>query len=196
MPTTNPMPYEILKGTNKLIAPDIPARLNGDEPAVAIMQDFTKESPCTIEAHGSLNDAKHIMQTNHTAFLLVVNDAGNCLGILTLKDVLGKKAMSVAHEMGAHLGDLQAKDIMQANECVVSVRLEDLQHATVAQVMATFHRAGVEYMVISQSSAEAGELRGLISASKTAERLNQPYYSNEKARTFSDIVHAVHGHFN
>ena len=77
--------------------------------------------------------------------------------------------------------------------------MDCLNHAEVGDVLETFTKTGVEHILVIQDDEfklNKTKLRGIISATHMAQRLNISFDSSERARSFSDVVHAIHGHFD
>ncbi len=193
------IPTEELLGSPRIAYPDTQASLTLDDPATEVMVDFRASRPSVISGDLPLHDARALMRTTEESIKLVVNRAGEFVGIITLKDFLGKKALAKAHAMSVRLDAVQVKDIMQRTSQVPSIHTRHLRNVKVGDIVETFNQAQSEHFLIFENDSEHPDrscLRGLISASDVALRLNISLESMARAKSFSDIVHAVNGTFD
>ncbi len=58
-----------------------------DDPAQPIKELMTKENLVTVTADISKEDAKALLQKHRIEKLLIVDDAGKCIGLMTVKDI-------------------------------------------------------------------------------------------------------------
>ncbi|UDL06395.1 CBS domain-containing protein [Marinobacter sp. CA1] len=177
-----------------IVQPGSHLELTLDDPALILMTDFRQQAPSVIDHDLSVGDARVRMKLADVALKLVVNRSGDCIGLIALKDVLGKRAMARAHQMGRPLEEVRVPDIMQPLSSLPLVRLADLERASVGDVVATFQHQHAEHLVVTDGSANA--VVGLISASQVSKRLQIPLDSEVRATSFSDIMAAVQGHFD
>lgn len=192
------LPTSEVIGNQRIVEPERHRELTPDDPATAVMRDFRHRRPATISGDLSITDARVMMKKADVPLKLVVNHIGEFVGIISLKDILGKKALAKAHAMGIGLEEVQVKDIMQPVSQFPSIHVRNLANERIGDVVETFNRANSEhFLVLEDDSERPGKtcLRGLISASLVARRLHIALDSSARARSFSDIVHAVHGHF-
>lgn len=181
----------------RILYPDSNKHLTLDDSAFSVMEDYLEKRPLVIDGSLPVVDAKNFMKSAHISLYMVINEAGKMTGIITLKDILGKKSAAKAHEMGMNLSDIQIQDIAQPVSRLTHIHIKQLRGAKVGDLIKTFSNSGMEHILVIQDDELSGKtaVRGLISATRTARMLNVSFDLNERARSFSDIVHAVHGHF-
>lgn len=186
-------------GTQHIAHPEVHADLDSDDPARSLMTDFRDQRPSVISADLNVGEARLRMKMAESALKLVVNDAGDCVGLITLKDVLGRKAMAKAYRMGMSLEDVKVRDIMQSIGRLPAIDIRALKSARVGDLVSTFNEAHAEHMLVVDRQAQDPELsglRGLISASHITRRLKVSLDSRARATSFSEIVNAVQGRFD
>lgn len=193
-----PLPTSEVLGNQRIVDPDLHPELTPDDPAIAVMRDFREKPPATISGDMSVKDARVLMKLADVPLKLVVNGSGEFVGIISLKDILGKKAMATAHAMGAGLEEVQVKDIMERANQFPSIHIRHLNNVRIGDVVETFNQAQTDHFLVFEDDENRPgrtRLRGLISSSLIARRLRIALESSARARSFSEIVHAVHGHF-
>ncbi len=192
------LPTSEVIGSQRIVEPNLSPELTPDDPATSVMRDFRKKRPATISADLHIPEARVLMKTADVPLKLVVNRVGEFIGIISLKDILGKKAMSKAHGMGVGVEEVQVRDIMHPANEFPSIHIRNLHDMRIGDVVETFNRTKSDHFLVFEDDAEnPGNtcLCGLISASLVARRLHIALDSSARARSFSDIVNAVHGHF-
>lgn len=184
--------------TKRIVDPEPHHQVKVDDPAVSVLIDFQDRPPTFIHSDLGISDARKQMKETDVPFNLVVNHLGDFIGLITLKDILGKKALAKAHAMAVGLDEIQVRDIMQPSHQFSGIHIRHLSNVKVGDVVETFNLANAEYFLIVQNDVEnpgATSLRGVLSSAHVSRLLNISLDSSNRARSFSDIVHAVHGHF-
>ncbi|WP_111495339.1 MULTISPECIES: CBS domain-containing protein [Marinobacter] len=192
------LPTHEVIGNQRIVDPQQHQDLTPDDAATSVMRDFRHKRPATISADLDVKEARSLMKSADVPLKLVINHRGEFLGLIGLKDILGKRVMAQAHAMGISQDDLQVSDIMHPASEFPSVHIRDLERMRVGDVVETFNRAHTEHFLVFEDDAQHPGttcLCGLVSASVVARRLHIALDSRARARSFSDIVHAVHGHF-
>ncbi|WP_227519221.1 hypothetical protein [Marinobacter sp. es.042] len=138
------------------------------------------------------------MKLADTYFKVVEDKAGDCLGILTIEDVNGEKAMSVAHRQGVPLKDVRVRDIMRPISELPAIHYQDLRAATVGDLVSTFREVHEGYLLVlddDRHQPSRSYLRGLVCAEELLQRLDLAIDLEHRATKFYEIVHVVKGGF-
>ena len=123
------LPATEVVGPQRIVYPESDRHLTMDDPALSVLEDFQEKRPLVIDGTLPVNDAKNFMKSAHVFLKFVVDSSGEFIGIITLKDILGKKAAAKAHEMGVSLGEIQIRDIAQPNSRLVKIHIDHLKNA-------------------------------------------------------------------
>ena len=100
----------------------------------------------TVQADASLVDAAHLLSDTHKALLVVCNDEGAMVGVITKTDVV--RQVAVCH------GVVDSKPISAVmTQTVTSCRINDLLHDVLALMKS---RGFVHIPVIDQDSRPSG----------------------------------------
>ena len=198
MSTYQPIPTVRALEAQHIAHPQMHADLRTDAPATSLLIDFREQRPPVIDGHLEAGEAKIRMRMADSALKLVLNPAEDCIGLLTLKDVLGRKAMSRAHEMALPPEEVPIHDIMQPIGRLPAITIEDLEAARVGDLVYTFNEVHEEHMLVIEETPEGNSvaLRGVIPASHLTRRLRVSLDSRARANSFAEIVQAVNGQFD
>lgn len=198
MSTYQPIPTVRALDAQHIAHPQMHADLSTDAPALSLLIDFREQRPPIISGQLEAGEAKIRMRMADSALKLVLNPTEDCIGLLTLKDVLGRKAMSRAHEMGLPPEEVPIHDIMRPIGRLPAITIEDLEVARVGDLAYTFNEVHEEHMLVIEDTPEGDSvaLRGIIPASHLMRRLRVSLDSRARANSFAEIVQAVNGQFD
>ncbi|MFE8072482.1 CBS domain-containing protein [Marinobacteraceae bacterium S3BR75-40.1] len=199
MPAYHALPVLENLGKQPIHHPATERQLRIDDPAVAVINDFAMGEPHMVDNDLPVTAARRLMAAVHLPWHLVIDKSGDCIGLITLKTILGKKALATANEMGTRLDDILVRDIMQPFARLRCLHLRELQRARVGDVLETLTRErAVHLLVVEDQDRRPGHtrVRGLIAADQVARALNVSLHYGTQAHTFLEIVHAVHGTFD
>ncbi|XOZ34987.1 hypothetical protein ACMDCT_07080 [Halomonadaceae bacterium KBTZ08] len=198
MSTYQPIPTVRELEAQHIAHPQMHADLSTEAPATTLLIDFREQRPPVIDGHLEAGEAKIRMRMADSALKLVLNPSEDCVGLLTLKDVLGRKAMARAHEMRLTPEEVPIHEIMQPIGRLPAISMEDLEAARVGDLVHTFNDVHEEHMLVTEDSPEGTSvaLRGVIPASHVTRRLQVSLDSRARASSFAEIVRAVNGEFD
>ena len=166
----------------------LPQRVKLSNSALDVMTDANKVSVLCIHANRSMQRANEKMIRYGVRMLLVLDDHEEIAGLITATDVLGEKPVRFLKNMGGTNADILVSDIMTARPELEVMKFEDVQHASVGQIVATLKRSNRQHaMVVVEGSDGRQTIRGLFSATQIARQLGAQAQSFELARTFAEI---------
>jgi CBS domain-containing protein len=194
----NTLPVQDLARTYSLATAHPAYSIGSNDSAVHLLVDFCQRRPAALRSDMNVTEARLWMKMADTAFKLVENVAGECVGVITVADINGEQSLSLAHRRGISVGDIQVKDIMCPLSSLPATHYRDLCSATAGDLVCTFQAVHHEYiLVVDDDRHHEGQhyLRGIVSAVELAEHLRIPVDFDRRASSFSDIVNVVQGNF-
>jgi CBS domain-containing protein len=132
---------------------------------------IAKQRMMTVQAHATLVDAARLLSGTHRALLVVCDNAGVMVGVITKTDVVRQVA-----ERAAIVNDVRVSDVM--TQPVISCRREDSLHDVLGFMKM---RGFVHIPIIDQKSQPCGvvnardALQALLSEVKDEELLLRAY---------------------
>lgn len=158
-------------------------------PALDVMTDFRQTQAITIHPEATIEEANQKMIEHGVRLLLVVNESGLALGVVSAADILGEKPLQLMRELGVKRKEIAVSELMSGQDELDVIRLESLFGAKVGHVVTTLKRAGRQHALIVEMDAQSHRqvVRGLFSASQVARQLGVPVHTTEVARTFAEI---------
>lgn len=194
----NMLPVRDLARTYSLATAQPTYTIGSNDSAVHLLIDFSQHKPTPLSSDMNITEARLWMKMADTAFKLVENAAGECVGVITVTDINGEQALGLAHRRGIPAGDIQVKDIMCPLSSLPATHYQDLCSATAGDLVSTFQAVHHEYiLVVDDDRHHEGVqyLRGIVSAAELVEHLRVPIDLGHRASSFSEIVNVVQGNF-
>jgi CBS domain-containing protein len=160
-----------------------------NSPALDVMTDFRQSRAITIHPEATIDDANQKMIEHGVRLLLVVNDFGVVLGVVSTSDILGERPVQLMQERGITRKEIAVSELMSRQDKLDAIMLESLLGAKVGHVVTTLKRAGRQHALIVELDAKDKRqiVRGLFSASQIARQLGVPVHTTEVAHTFAEI---------
>jgi CBS-domain-containing membrane protein len=167
--------------------------VNLDDPAVRVMTDLRKVSAITIRPEISIEVATHRMKQRGVRMLLVTDDKEDIIGLITSTDLQGPKPLKLVQQRGVHYRDILVRDIMTDHDQLEVICMDDVEKATVGQVVATLQRSGRQHALVADRVGGTNEqsLRGIFSAAQVARQLDIEITSSKVAQTFAEIERLI-----
>lgn len=166
----------------------LPERVKLSDPATNVMTDLNKVSLVGVRAQTSMDRANAKMIRYGVRMLLVLDDNEQLAGLLTATDVLGERPMRFLQNMGGTHADITVRDIMTAQGELEVLKIDDVQHAKVGQIVASLKKSHRQHALVVAEGADGKQtVCGLFSATQIARQLGAQIQRFELAHTFAEI---------
>jgi len=166
----------------------LPERVKLSDPATDVMTDLSKVSLIGVRAQTSMDRANAKMIRYGVRMLLVLDDNEQLAGLLTATDVLGERPMRFLQNMGGTHADITVRDIMTPQGELEVLKIDDVQHAKVGQVVASLKKSNRQHALVVAEGADGRQtVCGLFSITQIARQLGAQIQSFELAHTFAEI---------
>lgn len=166
----------------------LPEHVKLSDPATNVMTDLNKVSLVSVRARTSMDRANAKMIRYGVRMLLVLDDNDQLAGLLTATDVLGEKPMRFLQNMGGTHADIMVRDIMTTQRELEVMKIDDVQHAKVGQIVATLKKSNRQHALVAAEGADGKQtVCGMFSITQIARQLGAQVHSFELARTFAEI---------
>lgn len=188
--------YEILptvcliKENVQLRSQMLPELVHMDDPALAVMTDFSQSPPTTIHWNENMDDALNEMKVKGLHLLLVIDTHGHIQGLVGSEDILGEKPIKIIQERRIQRSQVLVKMIMLPLEQVAAFNFEIIEHARVGNVVNTLQVLQTHYaLVIDEDGTEGMQIiRGLFNTSQISKQLHRNIaLSITQAQTISEL---------
>lgn len=170
-----------------LISPEEFSDLGLHSPALSLITDFKRHEPFVVDGWMPAVDAERYMRQSHGRLRLVIDQAGEFIGTITLDDLAeGELLKKVAQ--GENRQEIQVTDLMKPRHEISALIYDDIRKATVADIIDTLRCSGERHCLVVDDKHHW--IRGLIAASDIALRLHIEFDFNSPP-SFADILAVV-----
>jgi CBS domain-containing protein len=144
-------------------------RVNFNDPAVRVVNEFTHDGPRTVSEDCGLDDAQDELFRWGARALLVTRDR-LVIGIITADDIAGERLAYAEH---SHSSDgVRVDDLMTHASDVPAIEWQTVLTATVRDMLEIFEGTGAKVLlVVETESATLTRVRGLIHRSRLNRQL-------------------------
>lgn len=170
----------------------LPEHVTLSDPALKAMTDLSKVSVVVARSNALMDSANAKMIRYGVRMLLVLDSNDQVAGLLTASDVLGEKPMRFLQNMGGTHADILVRDIMTTQRDLEVVKLEDVQHAEVGQIVATLKKSGRQHALVAAEGADGKQtVCGIFSITQIARQLGAEVQGFQLAHTLAEIEAVV-----
>lgn len=169
--------------------------VTSNSPAIEVMTDLKQIVAATVGADVLLSHANHQMISRGVRSLIVTDNKGIVVGLLTASDVLGEKPMQCVQKNGVKHDEISVKDVMTKQEEIEVLTLKQVMQAKVVDVIETLkvHNRNHALVVDTDPLSERQMVRGIFSVSQIARKLGIATQIHSVAKTFAQIEAALAG---
>jgi CBS-domain-containing membrane protein len=175
-------------GTMRLCRPDEgQPGVTLDSPALRVMTDLRQVAAAVIPPQETMDRAHAYMLQRGVRMLLVLDDRGRLVGIVTSNDILGEKPVAFAEERRIRHHEILVADVMTPAERLEAFDLQQVQAAVVGQVVASLQKARRHHAIVVQAGADgAREVRGIFSLSQIARQVGMALQLPAEPKSFAE----------
>jgi|TARA_Y100000310_G_scaffold270129_1_gene283764 hypothetical protein len=177
------------------LSPDIPL-LGLDSPALLFLTDFQMVHPIVVSDNANVDDALAMMKQSYVRLLLVHGHADSSFqGIITASDINGGKVLSyMSTNQLQHRQDVEVRHIMTARSDIHAFLYQDLQEASIGDVISTIRNLGEQHVLVMEESDWKHIVRGIYSTTNIAKALRIKFDVEPHAKTFFELEQSILHH--
>ena len=159
--------------------------------ALEVMTDLRFAPAATTSAQVSVSAARQKMIARGVRLLLIVDGAGDVLGLITARDFDAARIEAATNATGLILSELKVCHLMSTE--VEVMPMEAVLYARVGDIVATLKHSGRQHaLVIDQEPfTDKTMIRGVFSASQIARQLGITSEQRDLSQTFAQIDRAI-----
>ena len=174
--------------TDELAYPTAENKIGTDSCALEVFTDFRKTAPLTVRPDLSALEAEYAMKETRARLRLVMDASHHFIGAISLDD-LNPQEVIKRISSGYRRSELKVADFMRSKESLKAFSYDELTSATIGDVMDALEKSGYHHCLVADRDHH--EIRGIISASDIASKLNLPLSITEKPN-FATISGAIY----
>ena len=171
---------------------DDSAPVSLQDPARSVMTDFQIVRPFSIGSAATLAEVNARMIACGVRLLFIADTAGALQGLVTYNDLYGEKPVRYLQENGGNRDEIVVRDIMTPLSMIDSLQDDELNVATVGDIVETMSTLGRQHLLVSQTS-EGGQqvVVGMFSSTHIARRAGIEIELSPRATTFAELGRAL-----
>lgn len=161
-------------------------------PATAVMTDLTLVAAMTVSPSATLDQAEDRMKSGGVRLLLVTNQHGNIVGIITSRDLSGEKATIYLQRSGGRREEILVQDLMTPQYRVEVLEYEDVLAARVGNIVETLKGMGRQHaLVVERDENGRMVVRGIFSTTQIAKQLGIEISTSDVAGSIAALAAAA-----
>lgn len=188
MRTYHTLAEQRLSGQIFIARPAPPRAVTTDSSAVDVMTDLRHTHAALIEPQVTMEAAHAYMVQRGVRLLLVLSPDRSLAGIITATDILGEKPLRFSEERRVKHSEILVSDIMTPLDRLNAVKIADVRHAKVGEVIASLREGGRQHTLVMETGAQGkSEIVGIFSLTQIERQLGIELPSTGVANTFAEL---------
>jgi len=167
----------------------MPELVHFEDPALAVMHDFSVTAPCTIGPNEPIDGALNEMKVAGVHLLLVIED-NHIIGVISSEDILGEKPIRFIQHARVEREKVVVKHIMVPLEQIAAFNIEDVEPARVGNIVTTLKTLSKHYALVlrTEENSDRQWIRGIFTTSQISRQLHMDIASSlAKAESVSEL---------
>lgn len=159
-----------------------------DDPALAVMTDFTQQHPHTISPDEPMDNALNEMKL-HGVHLLLVEKNESIIGVISSEDILGEVPITIIQERRIKRSQVLVKMIMTGINKIAAFNYKDIERAKVGNIVVTLKSLRTHYALVTSDEENNQQLlRGIFTTSHVSRQLHKHIADSiAKAQSVSEL---------
>ena len=160
-----------------------------DDQAITVMTDLRRVRAITINPDNSIEFALELMKHAGIRMLVVADETSKLEGLVTARDIMGEKPVSIMTSMRVLRHEILVKQVMTPLSQLDPLKFSDVEHATVKDVIIKLKDAGRQHaIVVEPEGNEHGYfLRGIFSSTQIGRQLGMEISADGPVQSFADF---------
>lgn len=158
-----------------------------DDSAITVMTDLKRVRAITINAENSIEFALELMKHAGVRMLVVADDRNRMEGLVTARDIMGEKPVSIMSSYQIPRNEIQVKQIMTPLFQLDPLKIVDVEHVTVKDIIIKLRDAGRQHAIVVEPEEDSHGyfLRGIFSISQIGRQLGMDIPADGPVQSFA-----------
>ncbi len=174
--------------------PQPPERVSAEGPAFDVMTDFNFVKPVTVNRYVPIDEALEKMRLAGVRMLVVTNDAGEIVGIITANDIMGERPIEMIQERRVPRSEILVEDVMTPQGNLDAFDMVSVRNAQVGHILETLSRLHRQHMLVIEvdKAIDCQRVCGMFSTTQIRKQLNQDGFAEvAPAESLAEVVQNV-----
>ncbi len=172
-----------------LLPKRMPEPLTLSTPAIWAMTDLKKTRAISINPNQTLDFALQLMKHVGVRLLVVVNENGLLEGLITARDIMGEKPVTIMTRDRIKREEILVSQIMTPRAVLNPFNYRDVEHATVRDVVTKLREARRQHAIVVEADDRGlgYYVRGIFSITQIARQLGMDITADGPVQSFAEF---------
>ncbi len=165
-----------------------------DSPAAMVMTDFKVVRPITTRPEVAIDVALMKMKTAGVRLLFVMNDAGQIIGLVTAKDIMGERPILITQKMQVPRADITVAEVMTPQPDICALDAQAVRDARVGDIIETLRAQERQHTLVVETdkTTQSQRVIGMFSTSQISKLLGYSVTPEVRpARSLAALVEQI-----
>jgi CBS-domain-containing membrane protein len=164
-----------------------------DDPAISVMTDLKYIRMITVNPDDTIDTASQIMVHAGVRLLVVLDDNNSLLGLITRRDIMGEKPLSMITKGKTQREEILVKDIMTSRAELNPLNMHDVEHVSVKDIINTLHEARRQHVIVVEDADDSGTyyLRGIFSITQIGRQVGVEISADDQVQSFAEFEQLI-----
>ncbi|MCB1827813.1 MAG: CBS domain-containing protein [Coxiellaceae bacterium] len=160
------------KKTN-LCTDALPEVMHMDDPALAVMMDFTQAPPKTILEDAPIDDALNLMKKHGVHLLFAMNNNDQPVGVIASENILGEGPIKIQQERRIPRSRITVNMLMEKLKDIPALDIDAISNFKIGNIVNTLKKHHRHYaVVIKVNGDDTPMIRGIFTTSQISQQLH------------------------
>jgi CBS domain-containing protein len=176
-----------------LLSTGKPDMLELDDPAIKAMTDLEQVKAITVSPDSSIEFAMELMEHAGIRMLVVVDQSGLLAGLITARDILGEKPLSIMSLDRVKRGEILVRQIMTPRDQLNPFNFHDVEHSSVRDVIVQLRNAGRQHAIVleAEDNGEHYFVRGIFSITQIGRQFGMDISGDGHVQSFAEFEQLI-----
>ena len=172
-----------------LLSSGKPVMLQLDDPAIKAMTDLQQVKAITVSPDSSIEFAMELMEHAGIRMLVVIDQSGMLAGLITARDIMGEKPLSIMTRDRVKRGEILVRQVMTPRDQLNPFNFRDVERASVRDVIVQLRNAVRQHAIVleSQDNGKNYFVRGIFSITQIGRQLGMDIPGDGHVQSFAEF---------
>jgi len=164
-----------------------------DDPATRVMTDLKRVRAITINPESSIELASQFMKHAGVRLLVVVDHKDRLVGLITARDIMSEKPLSIVTKEKIKRQDIQVAQIMTPRSELDPFNMRDIEHANVRDVILKLRDVGRHHAIVieKRDDNDGYFVRGIFSITQIGRQLGMEISTDGHVQSFAEFEQLI-----
>ncbi|MBI4005948.1 MAG: CBS domain-containing protein [Gammaproteobacteria bacterium] len=164
-----------------------------DDPAIRVMTDLKRIRAITINPENTIEFAQQLMKHAGVRLLVVIDHTDKLAGLITARDIMSEKPLSIVTREKIRRQDVQVAQIMTPRSELEPFNIRDVEHASVKDVIRKLREFGRQHAIVveEREGGKAYFVRGIFSITQIGRQLGMEIPSDGHVQSFAEFEQLI-----